>query len=199
MDDVRKYVQSCQKCNKSGGTKVPLCEPELIVERFEKLAIDIVGPLPKSKRHFRFILTCMDMATSFPFAVPLRTYTSEDTAEALLSIISVIGSPLTILSDQGSNFLSVTLSHLYKKLGVVRIKTSPYRPQSNGKLERFHSTLKCMLRKVIDANQEWPSALDLVLHFVRNIPHSRHGHTPYELTFIKPTPFILSILSSPSG
>ncbi len=134
MDDVRKYMQSCQlcqKCNKGGGTKVPLYEPELIVERFEKLAIDIVGPLPKSKCHFRFILTCMDMATSFPFAVPLRMYTSEDTAEALLSIISVIGSPLTILPDQGSNFLSVTLSHLFKKLGVVCIKTSPYRPQSN--------------------------------------------------------------------
>lgn len=198
-DDVRKYVQSCQvcqKCNKSGGTRVPLCEPELIVERFEKLAIDIVGPLPKSKRHFRYILTCMDMATSFPFAVPLRTYTSEDTAEALLSIISVIGSPLAILSDQGSNFLSITLSHLYKKLGVVRIKTSPYRPQSNGKLERFHSTLKCMLRKVLDAGQEWPGALDLVLHFARNIPHSRHGYTPYELTFMKPTPFILSTLKS---
>ncbi len=54
-----------------------------------------------------------------------------------------------------------------------------------------------MLRKVIDANQKWPSALDLVLHFVRNIPHSRLGHTPYELTFIKPTtPFILSTLKS---
>ena len=38
--------------------------------------------------------------------------------------------------------------------------------------------------------------LDLILYYVRNIPSSRHGHTPHELLFLKPTPFILSTIKS---
>ncbi len=129
---------------------------------------------------------------SFPVAIPMRTYTAVETAQGLLSIISCFGAPLAILSDQGSTFLSTTLSLLYQKLQIARIKTRPYRPQSNGTLERFHATLKSMLRKTIDNQQhDWDMALDLVLHYARNIPHSRAGHTPFELTFAKPTLFII--------
>ncbi len=49
--------------------------------------------------------------------------------------------------------------------------------------------MKTMLFKCIDAKQDWPMALDLVLYFCRNLPQSRHR-------FIKPTPYILSTLKS---
>ncbi len=118
--------------------------------------------MPTSKQKHRFILPSMEMATSYPFAVPLRNYTSEETAKAILSIISILGAPIVILSDQGSNFLSVTLNHLDKKFGISKIKTSACHPQSHGKLKRFHSSMKTMLSKCIDAKQDWPMALDLV-------------------------------------
>ncbi len=197
--DIKQHVMSCVKCsmhNKSGGKKVPMIQPEIISQRCEKLAFDIVGPLPTSKQKFRFILTCLEMASGFPFAVPLKSYTSEETARAILSVVSFLGTPLTILTDQGTNFMSVTLSHLKKKLHMASIRTSAYHPQSNGRLERFHSTLKAMLAKCIQNKQDWPLALDLVLYYARNVPNSRHGFTPHELLFVKPTPFILSTLKS---
>ncbi len=198
-NDIKKHVQSCDKClrhTKSGALKVPLLEPEVISHRGEKLAIDIVGPLPTSKQKLRFILTAMELATGYPFAVAIRNYTAEETAKAILSIISILGAPIQILSDQGANFLSSTLNHVYKRFGIARIKTSPYHPQSNGRLERFHSTLKAMISKCITAKHDWPIVLDLVLYFTRNTPHSRHGFTPQELLFVKPTPYILSSLKS---
>lgn len=51
-DDIKKHVQSCDKClrhTKSVALKVPILEPEIISHRGEKLAIDIVSPLPTSK------------------------------------------------------------------------------------------------------------------------------------------------------
>ncbi len=91
--------------------------------------------------------------------------------------------------------MSKVLSHIYRKLGISRVCTSPYHPQSNGRLERF-GTLKTMLTKLIDSQHNWPDFIDVVLFFIRNIPHSRHGYTPHELLFIKPTPFILSTLKN---
>lgn len=197
--DIKAHIQACEKCilhNKSGVLKVPMVEPEIVSERGEKLALDIVGPLPTSMQKFRYIFTCIEMASGFPFAIPMKSYTSEVTSKALLSIISLLGSPLIILTDQGTNFMSLTLSHLKKRFNIASIRTSPYHPQSNGRLERFHSTLKAMLAKSISANHEWPIVIDLVLHFARNIPNSRHGFTPHELLFLKPSPFILSTLKS---
>lgn len=132
--------------------------------------MDIVGPLPKSKGNLRYIFTCMELASGFPFAIAIKNYTADETAKALLSVISILGAPLQVLSDQGSNFLSITMTRLGKKFGIDGIKTSPYHPQSNGKLERFHSSLKAMLSKCINAKQNWPVALELVLYFSRNFP-----------------------------
>ena len=53
-----------------------------------------------------------------------------------------------------------------------------------------------MLSKALVEKADWPSMLDLILYYIHNIPNSRHGHTPQELLFLKPTPFILSTIKS---
>ncbi len=126
----------------------------------------------------------------------MHGFTAEETAQNLILLFSFTGSPVAVLSDQGSNFLSRVMSCVYAKFGIQRIRTSPYHLESNGKLERLHSTLKAVIRKSLDNRSDWPAVIPLALFYLRNLPHSRHGHTPYELTFLKPTPHILSSLRS---
>ncbi len=104
------------KSTSPSSIKAPMSPPEIIAERCEKLAVDIVGPLPLSKLKFHYIFTAMELASGFPFTIPMKSYTADVTAQALLSVISFTGTPLVILSDQGTNFLSKVLTHLYKKL-----------------------------------------------------------------------------------
>ncbi len=61
----------------------------------------------------------MDLATGYPFAYPMRGYTAEETAHKLISVFSLIGPPRSILSDQGTNFLSQVLLSIYEKLAIV--------------------------------------------------------------------------------
>ena len=62
-------------------------------------------------------------------------------------MFSRVGVPDAILTDQGGNFTSQLLTEIYKMLHVHPIRTTPYHPQTNGLVERFNQTLKCMLRK----------------------------------------------------
>ncbi len=112
-----------------------------------------------------------------------------------MKIISVIGVPATILTDQGPNFLSKVMDELCSKLAISRLKTTPYHPETNGQLERLHATLKAVLRKSVEHKRDWPSVLDLAVYYLRNMPHSRSGYTPYELVFGKSTPNIIATLT----
>jgi transposase InsO family protein len=123
---------------------------------FDRIAMDIVGPLPKSRKGNRYILVVCDYATRYPEAIPLRTIEAETIAEELMSLFSRVGIPREILTDQGSNFTSRLLQELYKLLHVNSVKTSPYHPKTDGLVERFNQTLKTMLRKAaVDEGKDW--------------------------------------------
>jgi hypothetical protein len=87
VKDITDYCRSCDKCQREGkGPKphpAPLIPLPLITEPFSRIAIDIVGPLPVCPTSGnRFILTCVDMATHYPEAIPLQSHTAQDVTRA---------------------------------------------------------------------------------------------------------------------
>ena len=73
-------------------------------EPFTRVAIDIVGPLNRTKQGNRYILTLCDYSTKYPEAISFENSCTETAANALTEIFSRTGIPKEILSDQGSNF-----------------------------------------------------------------------------------------------
>ena len=60
--------------------------PMPLIERpFQRIAMDIVGPLPRSKAGNKYNLTVCDYATRYPEAVPLPSIDAERIGEALLA------------------------------------------------------------------------------------------------------------------
>ena len=133
--DVREMVQRCMECQKvnlAREGKAPLVSLPVISTPFDRIAIDVVGPLPITDRKNRYILTVMDFATRYPEAFPLRRIDTESVLEALMHFFSHFGLPKEILSDRGTNFTATLMKEVAKRLGISHIKASPYHPQTNG-------------------------------------------------------------------
>ena len=146
--DVEHFFRCCKQCKKSsnkGVPKAPLVPLPIVSTSFEKIAMDIVGPLPRSRSGHRYILVICDYAAHYPEAIPLRSINAEHIAEELIKVFARVGIPNEILTDQGSNFTSKLLTELYRLLKIQGVRTSPYHPQSDGLVERFNQTLKMML------------------------------------------------------
>ena len=125
-------------------------------EPFQRIAMDIVGPLPRSRSGKCYILVVCDYATRYPEAVPLRSIDAEHVAEELVVLFSRVGVPKEILTDQGSNFTSQLLKEIYLLLHVQPIRTTPYHPLTDGLVEHFNKTLKSMLRKTaMEEGKDW--------------------------------------------
>lgn len=70
-----------------------------------------------------------------------------------------------------------------KLLGVSRVRTTPYYPETNGSVERMHDTFKSILGKCMDKGHDWVSQVPFVLFVLRQIPLSDSGFSPFDLVF----------------
>ena len=184
---VADFCRGCEICQKTAprpAQRNPLIPLPIIDVPFSRIAMDIVGPLPKSSRGHRYMLVIVDYATRYPEAIPLRAASAKAIAHELFMLFSRVGICDTILTDQGSNFMSRVLKLLYKWLNVKRIRTSVYHPQTDGLVERFNQTLKKMLKKLVDVDgRDWDQLIPYVLFSIREVPQASTGFSPFELLY----------------
>ena len=196
--DVSDHCRSCEQCQKSsprGVKKAPLVPLPIMDVPFKRIAMDIVGPLPRSSSGKRFILVMCDYATRYPEAVALRTIDAARIAKELMSLFARVGVPEEILTDQGANFTSGLLQEVYRLMGIKPIRTSPYHPQTDGLVERFNHTLKSMLRKTAsEEGKDWDDLLPYLLFAYREVPQASTGFSPFELLYGRPVRGPLDIL-----
>ena len=183
--DINSWSRSCLECQKQKvhrhvkssieGIKIPS-------GRFKHIHMDLVGPLPPSQ-NYRYLLTIVDRFSRWPEAYPIEDMTAETVARTFVhEYISRFGVPEQITTDQGSQFESRLFQELSKFLGTKRIRTTPYHPQSNGMVERFHRQLKSSLRAVCSDNC-WSERIPLVLLGIRTTIKDDIGHSPSELLY----------------
>ena len=174
--DIANWCRSCAACQKTAQKRhrpAPLVPLPIMEEPFARIAMDIVGPLPRSRSGNKFILVVCDYATRYPEAVAMKSVVAEYVAEELIGIFARVGIPREILTDQGSNFMSNLLSELYRLMQIKPIRTSPYHPETDGLVERFNGTLKAMLRKAaVGEGKDWDKLLPFVLFAYREVPQA---------------------------
>ena len=187
-DHIQTYCRQCDRCfarkPKSQKHKAPLGS-YLVGEPMERVEIDIFGPLPLSKNGNRFILVMTDMFTKWTEAVTIPNQESVTVSKAFIdNFICKFGAPLQLHSDQGRNFESELFKEICSHLGIDKTRTTSFRPQSNGGVERFNRTLAAMLSVYCEKNQNtWDDFLQPVMMAYRSSVHKSTLKTPNSMVF----------------
>ena len=149
--------------------------------------MDIVGPLPRTARGNRYILTVVDHFTKHAEAYPLPDQEAPTVARAFLNeFMSRYGVPYVIHTDQGTNFESNLFKEICKLLGMTKTRTSPYHPQCDGQVKRMNRTnVELLSLNVPNPTDNWDLDLGLTLMAYRSAVQSSTGFTPYFLLYGK--------------
>ena len=153
---------------------------------FEKISMDIVGPLPETKCGNLYILTIQDNFTKYSLAIPLPNHQAGTIADAFVKkIICIFGSPKGVLTDQGRDFLSNLFKKSAKRFRIKKFRTIAFHSQSDGSLERLHHVLGEYLKRFVAKVSEWDDWLELAILSYNTSVHEATKCTPYELVFGK--------------
>ena len=89
-----------------------------------------------------------------------------------------------ILSDQGRNVESLLINELCKLTGVKKLRTTPYRPQTNGQCEKFNSTLIIMIGTLpVELKQNLQDHVNTLVHTYNCMESTATKYSPYYLMF----------------
>lgn len=187
--DIVSYVRTCDPCQRrktpshlgSDTIGVPVRQSA----PFQRISINVLGPLPLTARNNRYCLCVVDLYTRYPMVFPLSNQRSSAVATILLERVFLEhGFPSEVLSDRGTNFVSKLMDEVMALCQVRHITTLSYSPQTNGVVERNNHSLLTMLSHYLQQDQrDWDRWLPYVLFAFRSAPHTTLGHSPFFLLY----------------
>jgi transposase InsO family protein len=143
--DIHSQVRACQVCALSKLTQKSLwglLASEVAQRPMQKIFVDYVGKLPRSKAGNTALLVCVDAFSKFIWLIPVRETTIKATIKTLKEkIFCSFSVPEVLVSDNAQCFTSQEFRHFCFGLGIKHVTTSPYYPQPSH-AERFNRNLR---------------------------------------------------------
>ena len=157
--DVVDFVKTCSPCQKS---KVEQARPvgmmghRVVEQPWTVVAGDVMGPFPKSKAGYRYILVFQDLFTKWIECLPIRTANGPTIRKAFEDlIVSSWGTPEVIHTDNGTEFTNRLLEQMCNSIGIIHTTNPVYHAQANS-TERVNRVLKTMIISFLRENhKEW--------------------------------------------
>ena len=176
----------CRTCSTCGSRKISHWSAKAPMRLYnvgfpmERIGLDICGPYPVSMKGHRYLMVVSCYFTKWVDAIPLKTQEAKYVASKLVNrFISILGVPLQLHTDLGSNFESKVFQEVCKLLGINKTITTVRRPQSDGMVERANRSIQNMIASYIsDSQDDWDEHIPLLMMAYRSSVHESTGISP---------------------
>ena len=193
--DAYNTVRNCVECAKR---RIKLRKHASFLKLFpakcpgEHVAIDILGPLPRTQSGYQYILCMTDRYSKLALVAPLRTITALRVAQEFCrEWVYHYGQPTYLLSDRGTQFTSSFFNAVCDTLNIKQAFTSAYHPQANGQVERFNRTLVASLKCYCSEHgKDWDKFVHAIAYGYNCTVHRATGYTPFDLMLTYPPPHL---------
>ncbi|GFT27071.1 hypothetical protein TNCV_4675911 [Trichonephila clavipes] len=184
--NITDYVKNCSDCIKykaSNQKPSGLLQTPVPVQRFETLAIDLIGPLPESKDGKKWILIIENCTTKWVELFALPNATAKECAITLIEeVLLRYGIPRHLISDNGTQFVSAVMQQIYL-LNIHQSLIPVYHPQANP-VERKNRDLKPRLAILVqDKHDCWSEKLRFIRFALNTAKCETTGQTAAFLNF----------------
>lgn len=187
--DVTEFVNNCDSCNAhkhaNHSTLGFMGRPKDCSRPFQMLSMDLVGPLPPSRKQNTMLLVVTCCFSKYSLLFPIRRATADIITRIVEEQVFLVhGVPSTILMDNGKQFVSQTLQQLFSQYKVPKVRYTPkYTPQVNT-VERYNKTIMTAVSTFIDDDHRtWDLNIPKIQFALNTAVSEVTGFTPSFLVF----------------
>ncbi|XP_055633534.1 uncharacterized protein K02A2.6-like [Toxorhynchites rutilus septentrionalis] len=194
--DIVSFVKACQQCAsvaRSPPHSPPVPWPKSTAP-WQRVHVDFAGPIEDD-----YYLLAIDSFSKWPEIIRTTRITSAATISILRGLFARLGMPVTLVSDNGTQFTSAEFADFCASNGIEHLTTAPFHPQSNGQAERFVDTFKRPVKKIREGRGSIEEALDVFLLTYRSTPSRAlpDQKSPSEIMFGRKIRTCLELLRPP--
>ena len=181
----RDVCRACIHCQFYKVHSQHLKPPTLKIETghpFEIVAVDVML-LPKTPKGNQAVVVAVDHHSKWLTAVPIKNKTSATVTNVLRNNIlpNLPRIPDKILSDNGPEFRASTFQEMLNEYNIKHVFSTPYKPSSNGCVERANRTVIQLLKGLIGSKaNSWDEHLSKALITYNTTIHAEIKTSPSE-------------------
>ena len=188
--DTVEFVKNCLNCQQAkighsnkpeqGRTYVPYLP-------MDTLAIDILAVGRQGSHNYKYILSVIDYVSRFAWAIPVKSRTATEIANALIKhVFMIFGNPAYLVSDRAAEFTSKEFQDILKELEIKNHQIVTYNPTGNSVVERLNRSILQMLRSLLlDFDENWNELLPAAMSFYNAAYHETVKNSPHFLMFLQ--------------
>lgn len=186
------YIKNCEICNTEKYNRHPqkLIPVKTPIPTYpgEIVHIDIF-----SYHQDALFLTSLDKFSKFMKVRPIKSRSIMDIKDTLMQLLYDWDVPKQIVIDNESSFISNVIEQMINNLGIIIYRTPVHRSETNGQVERSHSTIReiarCLLKE--DPSLDTYNLIQTAVHkynntfhsFIKNTPRNIYSCDRHDLTF----------------
>ena len=186
VEHFKSLCVECQKKRKRPMTKGVVVRPILTKEFGCRGQVDLIDMQAMTHSNYKWIMVYQDHLTKFCVIRPLTTKRASEVAFQLMDIFLLMGAPVILQSDNGSEFTSHVITELKEVWPTLKlVHGKPRHPQSQGSVERANGDIKDMLVAWMADNetQDWATGIKFVQFQKNSAHHSGIKCSPYSAMF----------------
>ncbi|EGT43011.1 hypothetical protein CAEBREN_20879, partial [Caenorhabditis brenneri] len=201
--DFLSWTTKCLPCQKRRDVHPSKRELQQVVITsavFEKVGIDLCGPLRESSRKNKYYVNIVDWFSKFVISTAVPDATTDTVTRVILEeCILKFGTPAEIVTDNATNFTSADFKSFGKTMGFKHHYAIPHHSRGNGATERTFRTFHDMVAKYIDkSHTDWDAILPCVTSAYNTAVHTTTGESPFYMVFGRDPVFVIDRLIDPT-
>lgn len=185
--DVARYVRNCITCAQHKpeqkrpaglmGTRPAIHRP------WQMISLDFMGPFPRSKCGYTFLLVVCDYFSKYVLLCPLRSAKSQHLVRYVKDhVFDHFGVPQFLICDNGQQMRSKEFRHLCEQHGVKISFTANYLPRADP-VERYNRVIKTMIASYVKDHRKWDEHLAALACAIRTCKSEVTGFSAYYVNF----------------
>jgi hypothetical protein len=165
--DIKEHIDQCKPCqttmDKGKPPDVPITGLQITSGPSQRIHTDLFVPLQNSERGNMYTLVNTDAFTKMARLTPLNGRDAATVTKAMMNDMYTFGVPHTVVTDQGSEFVSQMQNILFDSLNIDRKVTTGYHPRCNSAAEQFNkimvSNIKAQMQQQGKSTLDWEQCL----------------------------------------